>query len=345
MKAKSRILVVRNDRLGDLVLTTPVFDALKHAMPQSRITALVSPANLELVHDNPFLDSILVDEYDHTPVGLYQLVRDLRQCGFDAALMVVPTLRMALALMLAGIPLRTGPTTHAYCYALLTRPIRQRRSRVEKHEAEYNLDLLSGLGVKAPADPRAWVHPDPEDVKWARQKLMSLGAWSQGRKLVLVHPCSSGSARNWKENQWAALLKYLQDDGRAVCVLTGTQKDRNTIDRFLFHYGLLAKSLAGQTTLARFIAVISLADFLVAPSTGPLHLSAAQGVRTVGVFSPIRVQSPKRWGPWKADNARTFVPDVSCPAVFKCERNQCPHFDCMDRVRPGDVYREISRCL
>lgn len=341
----TRILIVRNDRLGDLVLTTPMFEAVKRGLPQSNVEALVSPACLDLIKNNPFLNAVLLDEYDRSPRGFMQLVRDLRKRSFDAAIMVVPSLRIALALAMARIPLRVGPATHLYCLALLNRPIVQHRSRVEKHEAEYNLDLLGGLGVQVSAEVRPFVRPLDEDVAWAKEKMAQLELCAKGQKLVVLHPCSLGSARNWKETQWAALLKYLQDDHRLSCVLTGSQGDRVTIDRILFHYGLTAASLAGQTTLGKLIALLSLADAFVASSTGPLHLAAGLDRNVFGIFPPIRVQSAKRWGPWRTKNARVFVPDAACPATYRCKKETFPSFDCMDTVKPGHLYMEICKCL
>ncbi len=340
-----RILIVRNDRLGDLVLTTPMFEAVKHELPQSRVEAFISPGNLDLVKRNPFIDGILLDDYDHSPRGFMQLVRDLRKRSFDAAIMAVPSLRIALALAMARIPLRIGPATHFYCPVLLNRPIVQRRSRVEKHEAEYTLDLLGGLGVRASPEVRPFVRPLDDDVAWAREKMTQLGLCAGGQKLVVLHPCSLGSARNWKETQWAALLKYLQDDHRLSCVLTGSQGDRVAIDRIRFHYGLTAASLAGQTTLGKLIALLGLADAFVASSTGPLHLAAGLDRNVFGIFPPIRVQSAKRWGPWRTKNARIFAPDAACPATYRCKKETCPSFDCMDAVKPGHLYMEICKCL
>lgn len=339
----TRILIVRNDRLGDLVLTTPMFEALKRGMPKSHLETLVSPGNLDLVKNNPFVDGILLDEYDHSLRGFLQLVRNIKKRSFDAAVMVVPSLRIALALAAARIPLRIGPATHLYCLALLNRPVVQHRSRVEKHEAEYNLDLLNVLGIVAPPDLRTHVRPLDEDAMWAREKMAQLGLGD--KKLVVVHPCSLGSARNWKETQWAALLKYLQDDHRFLCVVTGGPGDRAAIDGILSRYGLAALSLAGQTTLGKLIALQSLADAFVASSTGPLHLAAAMDRCVFGIFPPIRVQSPKRWGPWRAKNSTLFTPEAACPATYHCKQEKCSLFDCMDNIHPGHLYREICKCL
>lgn len=338
------ILVIRNDAVGDLTVTTPMFEALRKAYPKARIAALVAAENLEVVRENPFLDEILLDDYDHNVRGFRYLLKEIKMREFDVAFLAVPSLRMALALRMAGVPVRIGPATHLYNYLLLSKPVTQHRSRVEMHEADYNLSLLKKLGIAEVGDMHPFVKPSEPDVNWAREKLQQLKINTDQTKLIVIHPGMRGSSLNWPESHWQEMLAALQAESRVSCVVTGSNKDRPLIQRILSgSKDCEVPSLAGQTTLGQLIALLSLSHAFVGPSTGPMHLAAALKVHVFAPFSPIPVQSPKRWGPWKTDRKTVFVPPVTCLAKFRCLESKCAYHPCMPQIDPQMVSTRIRR--
>jgi len=125
------ILVVRTDRLGDVVLTTPAIGALRKAFPKARISMMVSPATVDLLRRNPYLDEVIV--YDrfkehHGLKGYWKFVLELRQKKFDLAVIYHTKRRINLVCFLAGIPSRIGYRNDKFGFLLThglpdTRPL------------------------------------------------------------------------------------------------------------------------------------------------------------------------------------------------------------------------------
>jgi len=107
--------------------------------------------------------------------------------------------------------------------------------------------------------------------------------------------------------------------------------------------GQVAASLDQQVTvlldrynLRDFLGVLSGGDYFIGPSTGPLHLAAALGLGTVGLYPPVSTMSPKRWGP-QGNWTQTVVPKVECPASRLCTGERCTYYNCMNEIFERDV--------
>jgi len=116
----------------------------------------------------------------------------------------------------------------------------------------------------------------------------------------------------------------------ATVAVTGTKMDHEFIDktRILQIRGIISLD---TVTGADLLGVLALAKAVVAPSTGVAHLAAALGVPVIGIYSPVQVQSPKRWSPL-GDRVQVLVPNVPCPGIFECLGKKCPHYDCMEQI-------------
>lgn len=284
---RRRVLLVRTDRIGDVILCTPAVQALATARPEWRLSMIVKGPIAQLLVGLPELERVLDVQGD----SLLKLVRTLRAERFDAVLFFRFDLRVALACWLARVRIRLGPISSLGSRLFFNVGMRQRRSRVEKHEAEYNLDLLRMLGVEASALPAKVQVPAP-DLEWGRRFLSEKGLTSY----LAVHPGMGGSAENWPLSHYLSLVRALLDEGRTVVVTVGPQ-DREVASAFeaVKHPGLrVIKGLQ----LPQLGFVLAHADLVVAPSTGPLHLAAALGVPVAGFYpSAPRVETSRRWGP------------------------------------------------
>lgn len=352
-----KVLVIRADRIGDLVLSTPVFQALRTAEPAHEVTALVHSDALPVVKHSPYLQEALI--YDPKSLhkglsGFARLVREIRSRRFDAVVLLQVQFRLALAAFLARVPVRIGPFSKWYSYLFFNKGVFQRRSRVEMHEADYNLMLLRRLGVKAATrsvEPQVVVDAESKDRMrgWLRDE--GLG---EGRRFVLVHPGMGGSALNWPEGYYIDLVSVLTKRGIDV-VVTGSARERDLVDRVVAgvkaqhggkEEGARLIPFVGSNThsgLSDFIALESLSSLVVAPSTGPLHLAVALGKPTVSFYPPVKVQSAIRWGPYTADDGRhgVLVPDALCGRDFKCAGKKCPFYFCMERLSVEEAVGQV----
>lgn len=354
---KTKVLVVRPDRIGDVVLSTPVLEALKHHYPDAEIQMLVREAVAPVVEHNPHLSKVFLyrpDSHHKGFSGFWRLVRELQGESFDIAITLQAKFSVSLALLLAGIRYRVGPYSKWYSYLCFNRGTRQRRSAVEMHEADYNLMLLRKLGIRSPSrrfEPYITVDADAKDRM--RAYVRGLGI-IDGTPFVVVHPGMGGSALNWPEGYYVDLVSRLAGRGIQV-VVTGGIHEKALVERVLAAVGQRvpqskAYSFLGANSnsgLADMIALLSLSHVVVAPSTGPLHIAAALGKHTVSFYPPIKVQSAIRWGPYSADDGRhqVLVPDALCSQDFKCAGRKCHFYFCMERLGVEEAIGSVMEHL
>jgi heptosyltransferase-2 len=337
-----RILVARTDRIGDVLLSTPVLSVLRAQYPGSRIAMLVTPYTRPVVEGHPALDAILTDDRQgvHRGVrGFFRLVRAVRRERFDAALVLHPTGRLALLCRLAGIPVRIGSGYRAYGF-LFNRRVYEHRRDARRHEVDYNLRLVTALsGRTLSAAPHIDI---PEEARQAVQARFSQWGIRPGDRVAVLHPGSGGSARIWPAASFAALGDRLAAEAGVRVILTGGPGEEALVQGVAARMQNPPFMAAGDMTLKELAALLSAAHLCVTNSTGPLHIAAAAGTPTVALFCPITPCSPKRWGPYGAGH-RVFQPDV--PACPRCIEEACPYFDCMTRIPVDAVNRAAQDML
>jgi ADP-heptose:LPS heptosyltransferase len=297
------VLVVRPDRIGDVMLTTPVFTALRHAWPDARVGALVRPIVAPLLEGNPDVDAVVLEHGQ--PLG--ELTRELRAGGWGTSLHCFLTPRTVLAATLAGIPLRVGPASKLAAL-LLNRRVVQHRSRSARHEADYNLELLQPLGIPFARYPTRLVLSDAER-EGGRRHLAELGL-GRGRPVVGIHPGSGNSAGRWPLDRFAALSDRLVASGERV-VLTYGPGETDLPDAMRAAMRASVPIVRpGGVTLRQMAALIAALGLFVTNSTGPLHIAVALEVPTVSFFGLTPATRPARWGPYAPGHVVLTPPDT-----------------------------------
>ncbi len=311
MATPERLLVIRNDKLGDFLLAWPAFALLKASLPETRIHALVPAYTLPLAGLCPWIDAVVEDEGgDHRA-----LARKLAEGRFDATVAFFSTARVARALRGAGIPYRLAPASKWYAL-FYNRLLRQRRSRSVKPEFEYNLDLARRLlaDFRLPAREKVLQTPYlrfPEDeVAATRRDLAERHGLDPSRPWVLIHPGHGGSARNLPPAGYAELGARL--DGRAQILVGAGPGERETAEAVraaLAARGRAAVLQADHPGLVDYARIIAAVDLFVGGSTGPLHLAGALDVPTAGFYPRGRVTSALRWRTLNSPDRRlAFAP-------------------------------------
>jgi len=330
------ILVARTDRIGDVILTFPTVEALKSNFPIARVTMLVSSYTSVLVEG---IASTLLYNRDRNPRPFFEILREIRNSHFDVVLVAFPQFRIALLLWLAGIPVRIGTGYRWYSF-LFNKRIYEHRKTAERHEAEYNLSLLKGLGLTVSSKPEAKIIISEQEKRTASDIRQSLGISGTDR-LVLLHPGSGNSARDWKPERFAELAVELTKLGYQV-VITGGKTEEALVHRVAYEAENGVKPFISTLNLKEFAAFIQTAKLFVANSTGPLHIAAAVGIPVIGFYPPVRVMSPKRWGPL-TDKKVIFIPDPSrCP---RCKGGECQGNDCMDQISVLQVIEAATKLI
>jgi ADP-heptose:LPS heptosyltransferase len=349
-----RILVVRPDRLGDVLLSTPVFEAIKKHYPRAHLTVMVRESVAPLLRGLPLVDEVMVYDPDrkHRGLrGLNLLVAQIRKRGFRIGIVLQGNFRIALAMFLGRVRYRIGPLSKLHSFVFYNRGVRQRRSQVEMHETDYNLQLLRRLGIRVPTRSLPTrVHLPDEERASARAWLAERG-WTAGEALVVVHPGMGGSALNWPETHYVEFVRALLKDNRKV-LLTAGPAEAQLAERIVQAMGTLRDKLLvyanTQGDAVTFLgSLYAEASLVVAPSTGPLHLAVAAGKPVVTFYPPIRVQSALRWGPYVADEARAsiLVPEVYCGQDFSCRGTLCNYYPCMKSLTVAQALEQANSQL
>jgi len=305
-----RILVIRNDKLGDFMLAWPAMSLLKRQYSESVITALVPSYTRPIAQLCPWIDDIIIDERN----GVSSLTRAIKQHRFDASISLFSELRTAAALWLARIPVRIGPATKI-AQVFLNRRLRQKRSLSLKPESEYNVDLSRyyiQLHGDVPVEPAQPPYLVLDTRKTIRNQYITENNIPRNKKLVLVHPGSGGSAVNLSLEQYAQLADQVAGATDVHFVITaGPDEIDNSnalSDLLQAHSHSVYHSLKG---LAHFAHFINIGDLFISGSTGPLHIAGALNIPTAAFYPARRSATALRWRTLNDESTRiSFSPDV-----------------------------------
>lgn len=322
-----RILVVRTDRMGDVLLATPVPRALKMASADDHVTMMVAPYARPVLEKNPYVDDIFEyasDESDRDLIGR------LKKGNYDVVVLLHPTFRLAWVLARAGIPRRIGTASRVYS-VLFSERISLRRSVSTLHEADCNLAMVKSF-CKTSEDWLPEIFIDDAEKKSARENLEKLGLNSQ--RFAVIHPGSGGSARNWPVHCFSSLADAVQSGMGMKVLITGGPGEERLVTEMASLMSSTPVTVSGGFGIRELAVVLENARLLVTNSTGPMHLAAAVGIPVVAIFCPMVGCSPRRWGPLGNGNA-VLMPDVV--ACKKCIGEKCVHYDCMERVSVDSV--------
>ncbi|CAH0534684.1 ADP-heptose--LPS heptosyltransferase 2 [Vibrio stylophorae] len=297
-----KVLVIRNDKIGDFMLAWPAFAMLKQSMPELEVTALVPGYTQALAQACPWIDHVLLDPTKNAEKSaIHALKTSIRDAQFDAVISIFSTGYNAKLIWRAGIPYRLAPATKLAQLAYNKRVV-QRRSRSEKPEFEYNLDLIrrfvqdQGRTVVEPQAPY-WQFTVSE-LQEQRKKLAQMLTLDSERPWIMVHAGTGGSANNLSMQQYAQLLDgLLEQQPQAQVVITagpGEEVQATELAELMQYSAVIYAKNDGLVDFGRSLACAAL---FVAGSTGPLHMAAALNVPTVGFFPSKRSSTPLRWRP------------------------------------------------
>jgi len=282
-----KILVVRNDKLGDFITALPTLYVLKHHDPDNTIVALVAPINCELAQSCDFIDEVMVDYGEH-PLALAQRIK---KKNFDASITLFSTTRVAMAQLLARIPLRIAPATKI-AQLFYTHRIVQRRSEAKMAEFEYNLALIRPLFPRVTLD-----FPYPLLTFTSTYFETFCHVHHLQKFIVAFHLGSGGSTEaNWSVREYIELVTLALEHSDIDIVITfGPDEDHLRAEA----KGYLGKSRAvvyqSKGSLVEFAAIISHFKLFISTSTGTYHLASAVGCETMTFFGDSLFASVARW--------------------------------------------------
>jgi heptosyltransferase-2 len=339
-RAPRRLLLTRIDRLGDVILTTPVFQLLKETYPDLFLAVLVSPANREAVEGDPFVDEVIV--YDKRGRqkswwGTVMFARRIAAERFDTCIHFHATNRVFWLSFLAGIPVRIGHKRKVW--RLLTHPVIERKREGRKHETEYNLDLLEALGFRSGRPLPPLYFPLDEEK---RLSLIKRSPEVKTGPYAVISPSASCPSKRWPPERFRAVARELNRVKGLRIFLTGTPDERGLCSEVKKGIEAEVTDLSGKLSLGELAWLIKGARLLISNDSGPVHIAAALDVPVISLFGRSDPGlSPTRWRPLgaksvfihKGSNAPETVYDYTRP----CKR--------LLAIRPEEVLKEAEGLL
>lgn len=335
------LLVRATNWLGDAVMTTPALAGVREGFPDARIVLLARPLVAELFRHHPDVDEVMVYERPgrhEGALGHFRLAGELRRRRFDGALLLQNAFDAALISFLGRIPERAGYPTDGR-RILLTLPVPLTRGILERHEVEYYLCLLDGLGIPRPEPASLKLSVTKQEKEAMATRLASLGI-ERGTPILAVNPGATyGSAKRWYADRFADVADALAEEWGTGVVVVGSTAETPLAGEIGEAMRSSPVNLAGKTTVRELMSLLSLSSFLVTNDSGPMHIGAAFGVPLVAIFGPT---DWRRTSPW-TERAKVVRVNVDCsPCRLRtCDRGH----ECMLGVTPAMVIAAAKELL
>lgn len=339
MKKPQNILIVRTDRIGDVVLTLPLVSILKKKFHESKISFLSRNYTLPLIQNNPYInEAITLNEKNGQP-EIFSNVKKLNG-NFDTCVVAYPTFRIALIMFLAGIKIRIGTGYRWYSF-LFNKKIYDHRKISEYHELEYNVRLLKALGIDEVVNPSIvqFNLQSTQESRHTVEEVLIANKVDLSKKIIILHPGSGGSSVDLPFDSMKNLIAKMAHELDVEILITGSGNEAELCQSLIVNEK--TKNLAGVLELKEMIALIEKAEIMIANSTGPIHIAAALGKNVIGFYPKIVSCSDKRWGPY-TNNKKIFTPTIDCN---NCSRKQCEELNCMSSINIEEVFNTVKLFL
>jgi len=326
-----KIIISRTDGIGDVILTLPVAGILKQNLPDCEIIFLGTKYTKPIIELSTNIDKF-VDWDEMKTKSEANSVLEFKEINADTIIHIFPNKQIARIARLANIPIRIGTTGRFYNWFNCNKLIPISRLRSNMHEAQLNIALLKGLKIKkkCPLNEIANYYGFKE-IKHADYS----NYLSKEKINIILHPKTKGSAREWGVDNFSNLITLLPSE-KYNLLITGTKEDGEALNKPLFEKFPDIKNLTGKFTLTELIDFISQSDGLIAASTGPLHISAALGNISVGLYAPMKPIHPGRWAPL-GKHASYLVNQKKCN---KCKKSV--NCECIQSIKATQVIEKIE---
>jgi ADP-heptose:LPS heptosyltransferase len=316
MGADRALLYCAGGGIGDSLVASVVARALRRRF--SRVDALTLPCHRALLERVPDVDEVYTDEADDATLASQLALRDYAACVVTWA-----TARAARIPQRARIPVRVGQARRFYSFRFTKSVVvRSERGDVISHWSQVLLDFARALGCDT-EDNRYRFVPTARDERDAQELVPG------DDRFVILNPCNAIASKrpHWPLEGWAALGRAVRERYNARVYVSGSPADAPMTEAIASlacdHAGIV--SIAGRTSVGSFGALAQRARAFVGITTGSMHVAAAVGCPTVGIF-PFQSDFPDRWSPLGA-HTTVVRPSYRCHAGDTKER--CRDYACI----------------
>jgi ADP-heptose:LPS heptosyltransferase len=350
-----RILLVRLDEIGDMVLTIPLLRELRRNFPNAHITLLLKPENVNLMETCPYVNKILVFDWRTSHARLKAKLYSLLRLRGRYDLVLVP--RWDVDYYEAGT---LANYTAAKFRVSYSQKVSERKNKMNpvfdecfthlvesagtKHEVETNLDFLTSLGGRTESDQlELWLTPEDE--------LFASEIFSESEIPFIALGVGAGSARRiWPIENFIELSRRILRQQRVQFIVIGGTSDAVLGDQLKSEIAKEIHNIAGRAALRQTAAVLKRCCLFIGNDAGPMHLAAATGTPVIEISCHPRhgltnhFNSPARFGPWGVPSLILQPENGVDLCTDECELNEphCIRSVSLDRVEEA-VYKLLNR--
>ncbi|MBL7664659.1 MAG: glycosyltransferase family 9 protein [Bacteriovoracaceae bacterium] len=358
-----KIVLKLPESLSEMVLFSPVLKYIKDKYKDAYIIAITSKYGRDIFLHDPHINEIwAIDKMGSRWKFFWYLNRKWKDVKVDHYFYFGGGHLASVWACLKRVPNRTGLYTGLFSYLFFNHLVRQEREFTEMHETEYNLNVLSSLGFQYHASEKkileTKLYIDPESAKRSLerfyQQILKTDE-NKNKKIIFLHPFARYMHPTWPmrnmiklidkieqkcPNNYHYVVSYRTEDQDSLLAFKNeiNKKKYKTLSEKVFYFDALTYGLR------YFIEVLSQADLFVGHNTGAYYMANALGLKTLGLYLPIKSLSAFRWAPFHFDSSRSkvVVPEVVCGEVEICVGDKCPYYECMARIEVDSIFLEVN---
>ncbi len=338
-----KILVIKLAGIGDIILATPALRALRRKFPQAYIALLTTPRAAEIIKGSPYLDELFfLSSTSKNLGGVINLIRSLRRKRFDVAINLYNlfTLRgafkVALLMYLIGVRYRVGRDTDSRGFFYTIKVPDERFS--ERHEVEYNLDVVQALGADI-KDKKLEIPISDKDREYVQEFLKQNGI-GEDDLVVGLNPGAFRPSRRWGKESFARVGDELVKRYQAKIIITGGPEEIELAQKIADMIKIELIIATGEVTIKQLVSLIERCNLFISNDTGAMHMAAAMKTPLVALFGPGLLA---RYGPYGDRNRYVVVKkDVECSPCYKFK---CRKHLCMKLITVEDVLQAAEELL
>ena len=333
------ILIVKLSAIGDVIHALPVSHAIKETYPEAHVTWVVVPPARPLLALNPCVDTIVTFQKKEfrSPLGFlsnfFPFRRELRARSYDAVLDLQGLFKSAAIAYLADAPVKLGMCNMREGSGRVSRPVVG--ANANGHIVERYLDVARALGCRV--ERVQFPLEIPEKVEDLTRQVFSQAGGNMGNAYVCLAVGANWPNKRWPAEHFAALADWLYGRRIIPVLVGGGAVDAGIAAEIEAQADIPPVNLVGRTSLPQLACVIRHAQAVVGGDTGPVHLAAGLGVKTVMLMGPT---DANRNGPYgQMENA--IEADHPCKG---CWKRACPKgLDCLAAITPEQVEERLLK--
>jgi len=325
-KIVKKILIIRLDRIGDVILSTPAIRAVRETFPKAEIHLLVKDYTKDLLVNNPNINRLLIFKKDSVSKN------------YDIAIALHPGITQNYLTFRSGAEHRVGYIGWGGGF-FLTHPLKDDRLTRVRHEVESALEVVGAVRCKT-EDKRLDISITEEGEKFA-EDFFKENNLSSNEPAVAIHPGARQEYIKWKKEGFADVADRLIKYKNAKVILIGSSEEEQLVkdtavlmvEKPIFAVGL---------RLTQLVSLVKKCSLFIGNSTGPMHIAAALDIPVVAIFGAVHpLDSYQEWGPWSEKHI-VVSKNLNCP---HCHPTDCKTFECLKLISVENVVDAAEELL